>query len=320
MTDMLYDKSRSMEMAALQAANRKGVEKLYLAASELVGGSPTLSAATSLYNAVRHGGTVLITSGFTIIRAKRCETDGPLGSAVLGRLLNRMGVSVIFLTDSNYLALFEKMGKASGMNSFRCVEFPIEEKSAEEDAVKTITDFSPVAVISIERPGWNKFKVYHNMLGEDISDCTAKVDYLLNEAIERGILTIGVGDGGNEIGMGNTLQTVIKEVPFGLVCQCPCRGGIASVTKADQLIVSSVSNWGAYVLTALMASLADMPFEHGPDEEKRLIRAAVDAGAVDGISGKSVEAVDGLSSVDNSRFVKRISIILRQETASDCQG
>jgi hypothetical protein len=313
MTDMLLDeKSKSMEIAALRAANRKGAEQLYLAASKSTGGSPALRAATSLYGAVRRGGNVLIASGFTILRAKRCETDGPLGSAILGKLLNKMSISVVFLTDRNYLMLFEKMSKASDLSSFQCIPFPIEEKSAREEAVKIINDLSPVAVISIERPGWNKHKVYHNMRGEDISDWTAKIDYLSDEASKRGILTIGIGDGGNEIGMGNILQTVVKDVPYGSVCQCPCRGGIASVTKTHDLVVSSVSNWGAYILTALTASLANMPFEHDPHQEQKLIRTAVNAGAVDGESGNLVEAVDGLSASDNSEFVNKILTILAQ--------
>jgi hypothetical protein len=320
MTGMLLDKkSESMEMAAFRATKREGAEQLYVAASKLVGGSPTMKAANALFRAMQRGGNVLITSGFTIISAKRCETDGPLGSVVLGKLLNRMNANVIFLTDSSYLPLFEKMSKASGLNSFQCVAFPIEEKSAREKAVETIREFSPVAVISIERPGWNKHKVYHNMRGENISAWTARVDYLLNEALERSIPTIGIGDGGNEIGMGNVLQAVVENVPFGSVCQCPCGGGIASITKVDHLIVSSISNWGAYILTALTASLANMPFEHDPDKEKRLIGAAVDAGAVDGVSGKSVEAVDGLNSINNSRFVKRISGILAQEKMPEYQ-
>jgi hypothetical protein len=313
MTDMLLDKkSESMEIAALKAAKRKGAEQLYLAASKLIGGSPALRAANSLYSAVRRGGDVLIASGFTIIRSMQCETDGPLGSAVLGKLLNKLSINVVFLTDLNYLALFEKMSEASSLSSFQCVPFPIEEKHAREEATKIIKDFSPVAVISIERPGWNKHKVYHNMLGQDISDWTAKIDYLSDEAHKRDILTIGIGDGGNEIGMGNILQTVVEHVPYGSVCQCPCRGGIASVTKTHDLVVSSVSNWGAYILTALTASLANMPFEHDPHEEQRLIRTAVNAGAVDGESGNLVEAVDGLSASDNSEFVNKILRILAQ--------
>lgn len=118
-------------------------------------------------------------------------------------------------------------------------------------------------------------------------------------------MTIGIGDGGNEIGMGNILQSVIENVPFGSACRCPCGGGIASVTTADHLVVSSVSNWGAYALAALTASLANIPFEHGPVEERRLIKTAVDAGAVDGVTGKSIEAVDGLSVVKNVEYVKK---------------
>jgi hypothetical protein len=302
-----------MEKAALESLDRKGVEQLYIALFKLVGGSPTLKASTSLRDAVQHGGYVVITSGFTIISAKRCETDGPIGAVVIAGLLNKMGVDVAFLTENKYLSLFRILSKAAGLTSFRCLGFPIQEESARQEALKAIIDFSPVAIIAIERPGWNKQKVYHNMSGEDISEYTAKVDYVFNQAHEKGILTIGVGDGGNEIGMGNILQSVIENVPFGSVCRCPCGGGIASVTGADHLVVSSVSNWGAYALAALTASLANMPFEHGPVEERRLIKTAVDAGAVDGLTGKSVEAVDGLSVVKNVDYVKKILEILGEK-------
>jgi hypothetical protein len=302
-----------MEMAALKSGDRKGVEQLYLALFKLVGCSPTLRAATSLHHALQHGGNVVITSGFTIIGARRCETDGPIGAVVMARLLNKMGVNVEFITDPEYLTLFETLGKAAGLSSFRCLAFPIQQESARQEALKTIMDFSPVAIIAIERPGWNKRKVYHNMMGEDISNYTAKVDYIFNQAHEKGILTVGIGDGGNEIGMGNILQTVIENVPFGSICRCPCRGGIASVTTTDHLVVSSVSNWGAYALTALTASLDKISFEHDPVEELRLIKTVVYAGAVDGVTGKSVEAVDGLDAVKNADFVRKISKILEQE-------
>jgi hypothetical protein len=308
----LEKKSRLMEAASLQAVSRKGIEQLYLALFNTTGGSPTLRAATSLCKAVKRGSNVVITSGFTIMSARRCETDGLIGSVVIGRLLNKLGVHIAYLTDPKYLSLFETLSEAAGLDSFQCHGFPIRDELAEKEALKAITDFSPAAIIAIERPGWNRKKVYHNMLGEDISDHTARIDHVFNQAHERGILTVGIGDGGNEIGMGNILQAVLENVSYGSVCRCPCRGGIASVTKVDHLVVSSVSNWGSYALTALMASLLNTSFEHSSSNEKKLIVAAVNAGAVDGMTGKSVAKVDGFSADVNADFVTRISRILKE--------
>jgi hypothetical protein len=307
----LEDKAMSIESVTSQSTGRKAVGHLYQALLECSHGSPTLRGATSLFKAIGNGGTVVIASGFMIKSVGKCETDGPIGSVVLARLLNRMANHVILLTDPQNLTLFEKLGRVACLDSFRCVGFPIDSELAERHAEKLLREFAPVAVIGIERPGWNLKSIYHNMLGEDISDKTAKVDYLFNKARENNISTFGIGDGGNEIGMGNILHAVIKYVPFGSVCRCPCGGGIASITKTDHLVASSVSNWGAYGLTALLALLAGVSFDHDPADEYSLVKTAIEAGAVDGTTGKPTFTVDGLSIDRNMEVVSRISSLVR---------
>ncbi len=54
-----------------------------------------------------------------------------------------------------------------------------------------------------------------------------------------GTVTIGVGDGGNEIGMGRVRARVVRDVPNG--------AKIASVVRTDHLMVAGISNWGAWV-------------------------------------------------------------------------
>jgi hypothetical protein len=61
-----------------------------------------------------------------------------------------------------------------------------------------------------------------------------------------------------------------------------------------------------------MASLLNTSFEHSSSNEKKLIVAAVNAGAVDGMTGKSVAKVDGFSADVNADFVTRISRILKE--------
>ena len=55
---------------------------------------------------------------------------------------------------------------------------------------------------------------------------------------------MGIGDGGNEVGMGKVRQQVMQHIPNG--------EKIASSVCTDQLIAAGVSNWGAYALAAAL--------------------------------------------------------------------
>ena len=63
--------------------------------------------------------------------------------------------------------------------------------------------------------------------------------------------TIGIGDGGNEIGMGKVRDLVRKHIPHGEEIAC-CVG-------ADQLITAGVSNWGGYALATALHILHNCP-------------------------------------------------------------
>lgn len=60
----------------------------------------------------------------------------------------------------------------------------------------------------------------------------------MDEARQRGILTIGFGDGGNEMGMGSILSAIEKYSPNGNIH--------GSHTKADIVVVASSATWGTY--------------------------------------------------------------------------
>src|SRR5262249_10800728 len=86
---------------------------------------------------------------------------------------------------------------------------------------------------------------YHNMRGEDATECMAPAHLLFEDAVRQNppLMTIGIGDGGNEIGMGKIpWDTIRRNVPNG--------GLIACRVPTDHLIVAGVSNWGAYALAA----------------------------------------------------------------------
>jgi hypothetical protein len=152
--------------------------------------------------------------------------------------------------------------------------------------------YRPTIVISVERKGRNVQGRYHNAAG--MSRATeACLDFVIDAARDRGITTVGIGDGGNEIGMGNIFEDVQRILPYGRRCQCDCGAGIAPVVRTDVLVVANTSNLGAYGVAACLAMLADAP-HLAPDRamEERLLGAVADAKCMD--SGFVAPSVDGI--------------------------
>jgi len=113
-----------------------------------------------------------------------------------------------------------------------------------------------------------------------VSAETAQVDALF----ERGIPSVGIGDGGNEIGMGNVASAVAA---CGKLVPDPC------VTRVSNLVIASVSNWGGYGLVAALSSLVGRDLLPSVDEERRLVERTAALGAVDGTTGEADGKVDG---------------------------
>src|SRR5438874_2583567 len=81
----------------------------------------------------------------------------------------------------------------------------------------------------------------HTMRGIDVTDTVSPAHWLFED--KRRPVTIGIGDGGNEIGMGKIgWEVVSRNIPRG--------GLIACRVPVDHLVVAGVSNWGAYALAA----------------------------------------------------------------------
>ena len=76
--------------------------------------------------------------------------------------------------------------------------------------------YQPKAVVFIEKTGPNARGVHHSIMGsaKDPNE-TGHAFYLADLARERGIVTIGVGDGGNEIGNGMIYEAVRRIQPYG---------------------------------------------------------------------------------------------------------
>ena len=100
-------------------------------------------------------------------------------------------------------------------------------------------------------------------------------------------LTLGIGDGGNEIGMGSVFSRVARSGPL--------MARIASVVPVDHLVVAGTSNWGAYGIVAALERLHGRALLHTGADERRVIERCVEAGAVDGLTRKREPTVDGLA-------------------------
>ena len=126
---------------------------------------------------------------------------------------------------------------------------------------------------------------YWSARGESVRGWNAPLDALFLVPARR-LTTVGVGDGGNEIGMGNVHTRITRGSVLARA--------IASVVKVDHLVVAGTSNWGAYGIVAELSRLAGRDLLHSADEERRMVHACVEAGAVDGITRRREPTVDGL--------------------------
>lgn len=235
-------------------------------------------------------GTAIITTGFYILDAGMAETDGPPGAVVIGNALEKLGFDVVYLTDRYATALMS--GTAS--DNARVIEFPI----TDDDASKTfaeglLQELEPSVLIAIERCGLTDEGMYRNMRGRDITPHNARIDHIFNGATP----SVGVGDGGNEIGMGNLAEEVPK---VETLVRLPC------VTTVDRLVLASVSNWGGYGLVAALSELTGQNLLPPIDAERALLQQTVDLGAVDGMSAVQEYKVDGFTVEENSQTVQAL--------------
>jgi hypothetical protein len=137
--------------------------------------------------------------------------------------------------------------------------------------------------------------VCHNMRGESINRYTAKAHRLFEVVAERKlpITTIGIGDGGNEIGLGSIPREVLRRaISRGHADLIMCR------IAATWTILAGVSNWGGYALGLSTAALTDRAvLTRLPDEAalRTLVEALVrDSFCVDGVTKRRAASVDGL--------------------------
>jgi D-glutamate cyclase len=138
------------------------------------------------------------------------------------------------------------------------------------------------SAVAIERLGRNRKAVYHSIFGVPRTQSRV-VDDLFESLHTAGRLTVGLGDGGNEIGFGAIFKAARRVVPRGKDCGCPCGDGIVAHTATRHLLVASVSNFGAYAVASALALLhGSLALAPEPETIVRAMSTAVAAGGIDG--------------------------------------
>ena len=235
-------------------------------------------------------GTVFIATGFYIRAADAPESDGPPGAIAIGRALASLGWRVVHVTDRYTVPII----KPFVTSDTEVIDFPItDDESSRRFASGLLTEHDPSVLIAIERCGLNENGMYLNMRGLDISPQTARTDHLFLQHSR----TVGIGDGGNEIGMGNLAEFIptVATLPPD-----------PAVTRVDRLVLASVSNWGGYGLVAALSRLLGRNLLPSIEEDRGLITRLVDLGAVDGSSGESKYYVDNFTLDENAAVLERL--------------
>ncbi|RMG15299.1 MAG: DUF4392 domain-containing protein [Planctomycetota bacterium] len=247
------------------------------------------AAARSLW---KNDGAVLICTGFPVPDLRRGggrrspETDGPGAAKALGDALATLGREVLYATGPRTAALLARLGVAPAARIDASGLRPGDPAVAAHADACLDAAGALAHVVAVEVPGRAADGRYYGMSGADITASVCALDELLLRAAARGVKRIGVGDGGNEAGLGALRRDVAGAVPHG--------ERIATVVEADFAIVAGTSTWGALGLVATLSLLSRRPLLPSLDEVRAGLDAILACGAVDGVSGQSEPRIDGL--------------------------
>ena len=214
-------------------------------------------------------GNILIGTGFPVV--KTFETDGPVGAIAMYEAFEKLGATPTIVCGR---PLSQALATKYRVHEIRVGDHD----QREHEALEALEQLRPDAIISIERPGQAADGDYYNMRGESISENTACFDSFMNQS---DCPTIAIGDGGNEIGMGN-VATALQDLNI-----------VPAITTCDELIVADVSNWGAYGIIAFLSvwNQRDLLGEFVPID---IFRYISELGSVDGVTRVNQLTEDGL--------------------------
>ena len=284
--------------------------------------------------------TALLFTGFPVCRepgAPVPETDGPPGTLLLAWALQHLGARPRIVTDPWACPLLQLGLELLGLAA-DCLH-PVPSPSSQSAAATSPPPWAGAEVthlVAIERPGpshhrqsladWGFSPAEQhawiqqmglgaqdrcfNMRGERI-DWYCAGPARLFEHLQRTlpeVTTVGVLDGGNELGAGGFHPRALagalgSEVAPRILCRVPCR----------HVLVCGTSNWGGYALGLLVAQAAGA-LDHWPGEEflHQFLNQAIERGlCVDGVTGRAEPTVDGRPLAEERQMLGRLGRTVR---------
>jgi len=256
--------------------------------------------------------SVAIVTGFPCLPEQKpaIENDGISGAIAIARAVQALGKAATLIVGKNEKALFKDIALWCHSNGFFKHEVPvIAMENASSMLIDELTDQKRFShLISIECPGRNHQGQYSTMKQRDIAEFCDPLDELFLEAKKHPeIVTIGIGDGGNEIGMGKVFERVAANIQHG--------SEIACTVPTNYLIAAGVSNWGGNALAKAIYMCASCPvhdryrrkglgythqfvmadFVTSVEQERVLLQYQASLGICDGINKIAGMSVDNLS-------------------------
>lgn len=223
-------------------------------------------------------GTVLIATGFPV--KGTFETDGPVGAVALYRALSKLGANPVLVCGEPLASAIQDDYQVHCMpTGFSGENEAGVQGQVQNQAQQILSTYEPELIITIELPGRAEDGFYYNMRGMNISDQVMGFDDVL---LLANCPSICIGDGGNEVGMGNIIDSL------------SCLDIIPCVTKCDELVIADVSNWAVHGVIAMLSKLIDKDFL-GEWDNHRCLEYFSQHGSVDGVTGEKTLTEDGLS-------------------------
>lgn len=283
------------------------------------------------------GTGVVIFTGFYIPTATppAAETDGPPGALFIARTLASLGRKVAITCEKNCMAALDASIQHLGLSDkISLVVSPLETcadyaQSFFSQLKERIGDISHFVAIekcgpshlppSVSEQNIRSFldsteessrgKIL-TMSCKDITPYTAPAHLCFdpNFCNANNITRLGIGDGGNEIGMGN--------IPWKVIAANIHNGAkIACATTVDHLIVAGVSNWGGYALGSALLLLTN---QHNislldSETEFEILQIMVQQGGlVDGRLGQRIASVDGIDWSIHASVIESLAKVLKE--------
>ncbi len=309
---------------------------MYEAARALVGGRPiSMVAAERLKAALEPGDTVLVLTGAGYAPTMpEGESDGPPGAASLARILYKgIGAVPVYCCEACHARPIEASSLAAGVMIKDRVEdardrglgavlekAPTSKSEIEGWVARIYDELQPKAVVSTERLGPAQDGIIHNATaqplegqGSHVRHDAVDISPLVTEATKRGLLTIGIGDHGNELGFGAIREAVVEAMPKGDV--------LCTAIATDIVLPTMMSNWGCYGIEAALAWLLKRPeLMHRAADEERILRACLDAGGLEAMFCTQEFFVDGLDGETSMACVHILGSIVRKNLESTTTG